>query len=239
VHLTGGSLRLREAISTPRHFPVQSALSTPAHQQVTLTVRQPVFLLHFAVIQNESLKMFSKSEGQMNIEFERTIQDVIDFNLFHMAHSSTIKRQLLLMQVLTGLLVIPLVFSIFYLLYHSIDAFAIIVSVLAGVIAFALYPQSNRKSTIKRIRKVLSEGNNNALLGRQVVSLSPEGVFIKNQAAESKFIWSAVDKIAENDKHVYLYTSSINALVIPKNCFQSEKEKQEFLEYINKYRQPR
>lgn len=173
----------------------------------------------------------------MNIEFERTIQDVIDFNLFHMAHSPSIKRQLLLMQVLTGLLVIPLVFSIFYLVYHSINTFAIIISILAGVLAFALYPQSSRKSTVSRIKKMLSEGNNNALLGHQVVSLSPEGIFVKNQASEAKIIWSTVGRITDNDKHVYIYTSSINALVIPKYCFQSEKAKQDFLEYVNKYRQ--
>ncbi len=173
----------------------------------------------------------------MNIEIERTIQDVIDFNLFHMAHSPSIKRQLLLMQVLTGLLVIPLAFGIFYLVYHSINAFAVVVSVLAGVLAFALYPQSNRKSTIGRIRKMLSEGGNTALLGHQVISLSPEGIFVKNQAVESKIAWSTVGKIAENDKYVYLYTSSINALVIPKKCFQSDKEKQEFFEYVDTYRQ--
>ena len=173
----------------------------------------------------------------MNIEFERTIQDVIDFNLFHMAHSPSIKRQLLLMQVLTGLLVIPLPFGIVYLVYHSMNAVIVVFSILAGVLVFVLYPQVARKSTINRIKKMLSEGNNNALLGRQVVSLSPEGIFVKNQTAESKINWSTVDKVTENDKHVYLYTSSINALVIPKNDFQSEKEKQEFLAYVNKHRQ--
>ncbi len=172
----------------------------------------------------------------MNIEFERTIQDVVDFNLFHMAHSPSIKRQLMLMQVLTGLLVIPLVFSVFYLVSHSINAFTVIVSLLAGVLVFVLYPQWSRKSTANRIKKMLSEGSNNALLGHQVVSLSPEGIFVKNQAAESKIIWSTVDKVAENDKHIYLYTSSINALVIPQECFRSEQEKQELLEYIEKHR---
>jgi hypothetical protein len=173
----------------------------------------------------------------MNIEFERTIQDVVDFNLFHMAHSPSIKKQMLLMQVLTGVLVIPLVFSIFYLVYHSINFFTFIVSISAGAFAFALYPQSSRKSTISRIKKMLSEGNNKALLGHQVVSLSPEGIFVKNQTAESKIIWSTVDKVVENEKHIYLYTSSINALVIPKNCFPSEKEKRDFFEYANKFRQ--
>ena len=173
----------------------------------------------------------------MNIEFERTIQDVLDFNLFHMAQSPSIKRQLLLMQIITSLLVIPLPIGIFYLAFHSINAITVVASILAGVLVFVLYPQVAQKLTINRIKKMLSEGNNNALLGRQIVSLSPEGIFVKNQTAESKINWSTVDKVTENDKHIYLYTSSINALVIPKNGFRSEKEKQEFLAEVNKHRQ--
>ncbi len=173
----------------------------------------------------------------MNIEFERTIEDIIDFNLFHMTHSPSTKRQLLLMRVLTGALAAIPVFGIGYLLYHSINASTLVLSILAGFVAFAFYPQANRQSTIKRINKMLSEGNNNTLLGHQVISLSPEGIYTKNPTTESKINWSAIGRVVESDAHVYLYTSSINALVIPKKCFRTEKERQDFLEYVNKYRQ--
>lgn len=114
----------------------------------------------------------------MSIEFERTIQDVIDFNLFHMKHSPSIKRRMLLMQVSSSLLFI-LLFFIIFLGSHFINVFTIFVSILAGVLQFVLYPNYNRKSTINGIKKMLSEGNNNALLGHQLVSLSPEGIFLK------------------------------------------------------------
>lgn len=173
----------------------------------------------------------------MNIEFNSTIQDIIDFNLFHMAHSSSIKKQLLLMRVLVGLS-IPLVSCAFYIIiFHSINVFIVICSAFAGLVAFADYPRTNRKIAIGRIRKMLSEGDNQALLGHRAISLSPDGMFIKTSIGESKIIWSAIDKVAQNNKHIFLYTSSINALVIPKNCFKSEKEKQEFLEYVNTYHQ--
>jgi uncharacterized membrane protein YbhN (UPF0104 family) len=173
----------------------------------------------------------------MNIEFERTIDDVIDFNLFHMAHSSSLKKQVLITQVLIGVLIIPLVFCVLYLMFNLANAFTIIASILAGIAIFALYPQIVRKSTTSRIRKMLSEGSNKAMLGHQVVSLLPEGIFSKNQATESKINWSAVEKVVQSEKHFFLYTSSINALVIPKISFSSEKEKGEFLEYVNTHLQ--
>jgi hypothetical protein len=171
----------------------------------------------------------------MNIEFERTIDDVIDFNLFHIAHSSSIKRQMLLMQVLTGVLVVLLVFGVLYVNFQILNVFTMVVSILSGILVFALYPQVTRISTINRIRKMLNEGNNKALFGRQIITLSPEGIFSKNQLTESKINWSAVEKVAQSDKHFFLYTSSINALVIPKKCFQSEKESMEFFEHVNMY----
>jgi hypothetical protein len=48
VHLTGGILRHFRAFSTPEQNPALGVLSTPAHPQVTQTVRQvfAVNLLH-------------------------------------------------------------------------------------------------------------------------------------------------------------------------------------------------
>jgi len=40
VHLTGGSLRHFQALSTPEQNPALEVLSTPAHPQVTQTVRR-------------------------------------------------------------------------------------------------------------------------------------------------------------------------------------------------------
>jgi hypothetical protein len=40
VHLTGGILRHFQALSTPKQNPALEVLSTPAHPQVTQTVRR-------------------------------------------------------------------------------------------------------------------------------------------------------------------------------------------------------
>ncbi|HAV76674.1 MAG TPA: hypothetical protein DCX53_04890 [Anaerolineae bacterium] len=172
----------------------------------------------------------------MNIEFERTVDDLIEFNLFHMANSSSIKRQLFTVQLLVGVLVLILLFVIFYLQYHYLSTSLIVISILCGVLAFAVFPIVNRKSTISRIKKMLTEGDNKAMLGHQAISLSPEGILGKNRSSESKINWSAIDKVVQNEKFFFLYISSVNAIVIPKSCFQSQKVQQEFLEYVNVHR---
>jgi hypothetical protein len=138
-------------------------------------------------------------------------------------------------QIFIGILAASLVFGITYIADHKLNIPISIISILAGVLASILYPQVNRKATIRRVKKLLAEGDNKTLLGHQVISFSPEGIFAKSQTSESKITWSAIDKVTQTDKHFFLYTSSINALVIPKKCFRSEKESKEFWDYINQY----
>jgi len=174
---------------------------------------------------------------QMNIEFERTVDDLTEFNVFHLANSSSMKRQLFATQLLLSMLIPFVLIGIPYLGGQDISTFRIIYGMLAGVLMFVLFPYINRKATISRTKKVYSEGNNQAMLGHQAISLSPEGILGKNQAGESKINWSAVSELAQNEKYYFLYIGSVNAIVIPKNCFHSPEEEKAFLEYINAHRE--
>jgi len=101
----------------------------------------------------------------MNIEFECTIDDVIDFNLFHNAHSSSIQQQLVGAQIFIGILATSLVFGITYIAYHKLNIPMSIIGILVGVLASILYPQVNRKATIRRVKKLLAEGDNKTCWG--------------------------------------------------------------------------
>jgi hypothetical protein len=171
----------------------------------------------------------------IELDFERTIDDVIDFNLFHMAQSSSIQQQLIGAQLFVGVVTASFVFGATYFALRRIEVLVVIICIAAGILAYAIYPGVYHKLFIGRLKKLLAEGDNKTMLGRQVISFSPEGLDIKSKAFESKINWSAIDKVAQNEKYVYLYTSSVNALIIPKNSLRSEKQQQDFWDYINKY----
>lgn len=168
------------------------------------------------------------------IEHERTVEDLIEFSLFHVAHSPSFQRQILSWQIAMALLTTILSLSVNYLLYRqfAFTPIPFIVSILAGALVFFIYPYLNRKSMIGRLKQMLSEGNNKTMLGNQVITTSPEGIFCKSQAGESKLNWSSIDKVMQNEKYIFLYISSTNAFVIPTNAFATENQRQEFLSYI-------
>jgi YcxB-like protein len=168
----------------------------------------------------------------MNIEYDRTIDDLIEFNMFHISHSPLIKRQLLIAQVIMAVLITIMILSLSYIVETRLTPIAYILGTLSGILVFIAYPDIYRASTIRRVRTLLNEGSNKSMLGRQIVYLSPEGIFCRTGAGESKINWSAIVKVIESDKYFFLYTGSINALLIPKGSLHTEKEQQDFLAYV-------
>ncbi|HEY5982276.1 MAG TPA: YcxB family protein [Anaerolineales bacterium] len=173
----------------------------------------------------------------MEIKFDRTIDNLLDFNLYHMAHSPGERRQWLGARVITTML--TTLFAVILSMWGttSLQPLYLVPAALAGLVVFLIFPAVARWSASGRIRRILKEGDNDSIFGPQTISFSAEGIFAKNRSGESRFNWSAVKKFSENDRHFFLYTSSYQALVIPKRCFESGEEIQAFRELIDRFRQ--
>jgi hypothetical protein len=171
----------------------------------------------------------------MIIEYESTPEAMVEFNLFHMAHSPSLQRQILLGRVFCSLLTIFLSLGVLYLLDSDkyLTSFEYLLSIIGGIVAFFIYPSLNRATIIRRIRKLLSEGDNKAFFGHQTITVSPEGLFSKTQVGESKLNWTAIDKVVQNGDYIFIYNSAVSAIVIPKVAFPTDEAKQEFLDFID------
>jgi hypothetical protein len=167
------------------------------------------------------------------LEFERTIEDLIDFNMFHMAHSPSIKRQYWNTRIWTTILVTLLLLSVIFLLTHSLSTFDYVYSFLGSALIFWGYPYGYKREMIHRLYKLLGEGENESVLGSCTITLSPDGIYTKTEKSEGKINWSAVIKTVQSEKHIFLYIGSVNAFVIPKAAFANNKTKQEFLDYVS------
>jgi hypothetical protein len=167
------------------------------------------------------------------IEFERKLDDMIQFNLFHLAHSPSSQRQIWIMRFLTALLVFPLIQSLIYLANHSLNLSDYVISFLCGILMFIGYPYINQAFTVRSLRKMLGEGENTTMLGRCTISLTPEGIFSKTANSEGKLNWTTVQKTVQNDHYIFMYTGAVNAIVIPKKAFATDKSQEEFLDYVS------
>ena len=181
-----------------------------------------------------------RTEDQITIEFERTIEDIIEFNLFHMKNSPSIRRQALITQVAAAALAVMVSLSTGYLLGIDKKAgtgFLYVLTLVLSIAAFFVVPFLSRAEVINGFRKATKEGDNKAILGNQTISLTPDNIFVKTPAGESKYTWAVIDKIVQNDKYIFLYISSINAIVIPRKAFSTDSSLQEFVDYLNLHRE--
>jgi len=172
----------------------------------------------------------------MELEFDRNPEDIVAFNLYHIAHSPSARRE-----ALTTRLVVALVVAWFAGGYNLLDPryfnwVVVGAALAAALVVFFVYPWLARRSAVSRLRKVLKEGNNETMFGPQRVTISPEGIRASNRMSESLTTWAAVQQVAEGEKHLFLFTSAMHAIVIPKTAFKSDEAKQEFVRLVEEYR---
>jgi hypothetical protein len=104
----------------------------------------------------------------------------------------------------------------------------VVAGLVGGMFFFIRYPTYARSEIINNITKTFREDGNEGSLGEQKIEVSAQAIMYANQAGESKINWSAISKVAQNDKYIFLYTSSMNAIIIPRNVFSDAKVEQEF-----------
>lgn len=74
----------------------------------------------------------------------------------------------------------------------------------------------------KSIEKILREGKNKDVFGNQVVELQDDKIITRTENSQSAYNLDVIEKIREDDNAFYVYTSSLQAIVIPKRAVTSE-----------------
>ncbi|ROR30365.1 YcxB-like protein [Mobilisporobacter senegalensis] len=78
--------------------------------------------------------------------------------------------------------------------------------------------------------KVVNEGKNNDILGHHCLFITEESIIEKSENSESKY--NIIEKVAETEKHLFIYVNTVSAYIIPKK-YLSVEEKNELLKITN------
>lgn len=169
----------------------------------------------------------------MNLKYELTKQDYIDFNINHMKVSPVLKRLVLIQQFVIPAfyLILPIfIYSLFDTPLWLWYAAFIPLSILWAI----FYPKHTNKLMVKRLVKMLEEGKTDTIIGEHMMTISEEGITDITEFNETKY--KKIDKIVETKKHLFLYVNSVTAYIIPVTAFEGEVEKKAFLDEVKKLR---
>ena len=163
----------------------------------------------------------------MMISYKLTEQDFIDFNVYHMNNSKTMKKTVL-MQRLFG----PLSFIIGIFVAYKITDIPLwywsICFAIAAVLWFALYPKMLERRIRKQVKKMLSEGQNKILLSDTTLTVNEEGIKCTTEYNETNTKFSAINKVEITNKHIFVYNNAVSAIIIPLSAFETQNEVDKF-----------
>lgn len=170
----------------------------------------------------------------MEIEYELTKEDFLDFNLNHAHNSKTVKKSLFYQRYVVAIifLIIPVILS----KTLKIPVRSILPSFLiAFVIWIIFYPKYFWWQINKNVARTLSESEDNKFAASYSLIIDEEGMVSKGENAETVRNWECVQKIEKTDKNILIYTSPVEAIIIPLIAFDDEGKLNRFIEEIERF----
>lgn len=168
----------------------------------------------------------------MNINYQLTKQDYIEFNIYHMGYSNSLRKLVFVQRYIVSIifLIAPFIITKFIdiPLWYWLSIFVIVY-----ILWVIFYPKHLRRSMGKRISRMVDEGKNAGMFDNQSLTLSLDGIINIGSLDESKTKYEAVEKVAETNDYVFIYISSIKAYIIPIRAFVGLNQRNEFVNYLS------
>ncbi len=164
----------------------------------------------------------------MILKYDTTLEDVVAFNRYHSANSPYIRKIKLLSVILMAAL---LIFgSLLVPLPGEVSRSFVVVSavVFSGLSAVA-FNYFFVAALERQARRLYGEGMNRGTFGQHELEIDDDGIVERTKYNETRNSWRGVERIAETEKHAFIYVSSMAAHVIPKRSV-SEGDPEAFIE---------
>lgn len=107
-----------------------------------------------------------------------------------------------------------------------------VIFLIASIIWFLYYPKSHKKSLAKQTLKMITEDENKGFLGSQTLEMDDESITVTNEHSCKKMKWSLFNKIICTDEYIYIYDSSVSAVIIPASAFENIDDMNSFYKNV-------
>jgi hypothetical protein len=159
----------------------------------------------------------------MDLKYNLTEEDYINFNLFHMKNSPTIMKSVRNQRIFT---------PVFYLLFSVVFSYMMDIPFLVSFIPFLIlsilwvlfYPKYLFGRAVRHTKRLIKEGRNESLLGEHHMVMNDEGIVDSNAKGVTKVAWSGINDLKENDQYIFLYNSAVSGYILPKREFKNVEE---------------
>ncbi len=167
----------------------------------------------------------------MEITYTLTPDDVVAFHRFQVRHSPAWRRSILT-GIGTGVISAAVLFIIFRGWESWINA---VFPVAFPIVYIALYPISVYLGVGRSGLNMVRDGKNKGLWGPHALAIDESGVRESTEVGESSVKWQGVERVAASPSHLYIFTGSNAAHVIPRRAFAEPQQADQFFHQAQAY----
>jgi hypothetical protein len=157
------------------------------------------------------------------VKFKLTQTDLFNFNYYTQWAAPENKSHHF--NFYLGTFSIPVAFMFIILVSERFGAglknFFILSAISAAMGLFFVYNGIDRFK--RRIQKLYSNENNFSFFMEKELIINGSGIIERDDNSESRTNWRGVVKKIETKEYFYLYLSTVQAVIIPKSCLNSEQ----------------
>jgi len=184
--------------------------------------------------------------------FQLSDEDFLEFNQFHFSSDfSKNSRKAginIVWIVVPAIMLVTLLLSIIRGQVDSSNFWAfLIVLAIPSIIAVAIMSLVDITGGGKADRAILTpllkwqlkaiKKDGKAPFGRNnTMRFEDEYIYEISELSETRYRYSAIEKIGEGNRAIYLYLTAVSALIVPYSVFESREHKDEFLTFVNERR---
>jgi len=163
----------------------------------------------------------------MYLEYILTAEDFLEFN-YYVLWKAPEKKNQRLNYYFRNFFYTCLIAVIFFFIakpQRPVEFWSVMI-LISAIFTFVFSGMHVKNFYNRKTREFLKDEKNQHLLEKTKLTIDHQGLIDRNSKTELKISWDGVVKIMENKKYYYLFISSIQAIIIPKNCISAEEKMQ-------------
>lgn len=167
----------------------------------------------------------------MELHYDITKQDYIDFNLNYFVNNAMVQRSILMTRIATAVLVIVGGTVLMYWV-KGLSVLSVAVYLALAALCFFGTPWYMKRKVVKNTERILRNANNKQLCGPKTLTLREDEFELSGENEDTVYKYEAVQRTATDTGHYYIFVDEFSAVIVPFSAFEDEEQKKAFYKRI-------
>ena len=167
----------------------------------------------------------------MELHYDITKQDYIDFNLNYFVNNAMVQRSILMTRIATAVLVIVGGTVLMYWV-KGLSVLSVAVYLALAALCFFGTPWYMKRKVVKNTERILRNANNKQLCGPKTLTLREDEFELSGENEDTVYKYEAVQRTATDTGHYYIFVDEFSAVIVPFSAFADEEQKKAFYKRI-------